>query len=319
MRRSRVSAREGYALWAETWDATPSPIVALEASRAAAVDCAALHPRRAIDVGLRHRPLDGASVRHRRGCFARDARDARRRSPGCAAGLRWPMPPRCPSRAAAADLVLCALTLGHIRDHGAAMREFARILAPGGTLLLTDFHPAAAAHGWRRTFRRDGQRLRTGEPSVHGRPTSRCGRGPGACRVRGGDDRRAGARALRYRRQARAVRGGLPHAGGAADALGTTRHEYRAPSDSGSDLDSATSCMPGLINAHDHLEFNLFPRLGRGPYPNAGEWARDIYHPDRSPIREQLRVPKAGAPVVGRAQESAERRDHGLPSQSLRA
>jgi cytosine/adenosine deaminase-related metal-dependent hydrolase len=50
--------------------------------------------------------------------------------------------------------------------------------------------------------------------------------------------------------------------------------------------------LPGLINAHDHLEFNLFPQLGRGPYPNAGAWARDIYHPDRSPIREQLQVPK---------------------------
>jgi cytosine/adenosine deaminase-related metal-dependent hydrolase len=50
--------------------------------------------------------------------------------------------------------------------------------------------------------------------------------------------------------------------------------------------------LPGLINAHDHLEFNLFPQLGRGPYSNAGEWARDIYHPDRSPIREHLRVPK---------------------------
>jgi cytosine/adenosine deaminase-related metal-dependent hydrolase len=50
--------------------------------------------------------------------------------------------------------------------------------------------------------------------------------------------------------------------------------------------------LPGLINAHDHLEFNLFPQLGRGPYPNAGEWARDIYHPDRSPVREHLRVPK---------------------------
>src|SRR5450759_492293 len=50
--------------------------------------------------------------------------------------------------------------------------------------------------------------------------------------------------------------------------------------------------LPGLINAHDHLEFNLFPQLGRGPYRNAGEWARDIYHPDRSPIREHLQVPK---------------------------
>jgi cytosine/adenosine deaminase-related metal-dependent hydrolase len=50
--------------------------------------------------------------------------------------------------------------------------------------------------------------------------------------------------------------------------------------------------LPGLINAHDHLEFNLFPQLGGGPYANATEWARDIYHPGRSPIREHLRVPK---------------------------
>jgi len=49
--------------------------------------------------------------------------------------------------------------------------------------------------------------------------------------------------------------------------------------------------LPGLINAHDHLEFNLFPQLGRGPYANATEWARDIHHPDRSPVREHLRVP----------------------------
>ncbi len=50
--------------------------------------------------------------------------------------------------------------------------------------------------------------------------------------------------------------------------------------------------LPGLINAHDHLEFALFPRLGAGPYPNANVWARDIYHPDESPVRDQLRVPK---------------------------
>jgi cytosine/adenosine deaminase-related metal-dependent hydrolase len=50
--------------------------------------------------------------------------------------------------------------------------------------------------------------------------------------------------------------------------------------------------LPGLINAHDHLEFALFPRLGAGPYPNATEWARDIYRPDESPVRDQLRVPK---------------------------
>jgi cytosine/adenosine deaminase-related metal-dependent hydrolase len=51
--------------------------------------------------------------------------------------------------------------------------------------------------------------------------------------------------------------------------------------------------LPGLINAHDHLEFSLFPRLGAGPYPNATCWARDIYRPQESPVNEQLRVPKS--------------------------
>ena len=82
---------------------------------------------------------------------------------------------------------------------------------------------------------------------------------------------------------------------GARIALGPQRVEQRDVHIRGTratlDL-SGHTLLPGLINAHDHLEFNLFPQLGRGPYPNAGDWARDIYHPDRSPIREQLRVPK---------------------------
>ncbi len=50
--------------------------------------------------------------------------------------------------------------------------------------------------------------------------------------------------------------------------------------------------LPGLINAHDHLEFNLFPKLSAGPYANAKEWAADIHHPDRSPLKEHLSLPK---------------------------
>lgn len=50
--------------------------------------------------------------------------------------------------------------------------------------------------------------------------------------------------------------------------------------------------LPGLINAHDHLHFALFPRLGSGPWPNATAWARDIYHPDDDPIRTHRQVPK---------------------------
>ncbi len=51
--------------------------------------------------------------------------------------------------------------------------------------------------------------------------------------------------------------------------------------------------VPGLINAHDHLELNLFPRLGQGPYPNANAWALDIYRPGESPIKQHLAVPKS--------------------------
>jgi cytosine/adenosine deaminase-related metal-dependent hydrolase len=50
--------------------------------------------------------------------------------------------------------------------------------------------------------------------------------------------------------------------------------------------------LPGLVNAHDHLDFSIFPRLGNGPYDNWREWAADIYHPGQPPINEMLRVPR---------------------------
>lgn len=43
---------------------------------------------------------------------------------------------------------------------------------------------------------------------------------------------------------------------------------------------------PGLINAHDHLEMNLYPKLGNPPYSNYVEWINDIYKPLHSPILE---------------------------------
>jgi cytosine/adenosine deaminase-related metal-dependent hydrolase/SAM-dependent methyltransferase len=51
--------------------------------------------------------------------------------------------------------------------------------------------------------------------------------------------------------------------------------------------------LPGLINAHDHLEFALYPRLGKGHYRNFIEWADDIHQPQQSPVREHRAVPKA--------------------------
>lgn len=43
---------------------------------------------------------------------------------------------------------------------------------------------------------------------------------------------------------------------------------------------------PGLTNWHDHLEMNLYPKLGMPPYNNYTEWMKDIYKPKESPLRE---------------------------------
>jgi cytosine/adenosine deaminase-related metal-dependent hydrolase/ubiquinone/menaquinone biosynthesis C-methylase UbiE len=50
--------------------------------------------------------------------------------------------------------------------------------------------------------------------------------------------------------------------------------------------------LPGLINAHDHLEFSLFPNLGVGPYLNSTEWAREIHRTHAATIASHRKVPK---------------------------
>jgi cytosine/adenosine deaminase-related metal-dependent hydrolase len=50
--------------------------------------------------------------------------------------------------------------------------------------------------------------------------------------------------------------------------------------------------FPGLINSHDHLDFNLFPRLGNRVYANCVEWGEDIHKANRTTIDEVLKVPQ---------------------------
>ena len=49
--------------------------------------------------------------------------------------------------------------------------------------------------------------------------------------------------------------------------------------------------FPGLVNAHDHLEFSLFPRLGSPPYDNATHWALDIQDKEAEKIALHKKVP----------------------------
>jgi len=76
----------------------------------------------------------------------------------CGAGLSGP---RCicgdavhlPFRRGAFDVINASLMVGDVADLHAWAREMARVLALGGHLVYSDFHPSWTEHGWRRTFR----------------------------------------------------------------------------------------------------------------------------------------------------------------------
>jgi malonyl-CoA O-methyltransferase len=150
-----VSAREGYQLWAATWDDSGSAIVALE-ERYLSPWLAGLQPRRALDIGC-----GTGRWTARLGALGMDASPAMlnvaSHKRGLAGRLAVADASALPIASATADLVLCALTLGHIASWQTAILELARVLVPGGALILTDFHPAARAHGWRRTFQHQGR------------------------------------------------------------------------------------------------------------------------------------------------------------------
>jgi len=64
-----------------------------------------------------------------------------------------------PFAAASFDLVVSGLAVGHAPSLDAWMAEVARVLAPGGALVYSDFHPDAARAGMTRSFTdADGQR-----------------------------------------------------------------------------------------------------------------------------------------------------------------
>jgi cytosine/adenosine deaminase-related metal-dependent hydrolase/ubiquinone/menaquinone biosynthesis C-methylase UbiE len=59
---------------------------------------------------------------------------------------------------------------------------------------------------------------------------------------------------------------------------------------------SGYAILPGLINAHEHLEFGLFPKLGRPvgapSYQNSLEWAREIHQVHSGIIERYRQIPK---------------------------
>ena len=152
--RDPLPPREGYALWADTYPPRPhNPLMEVEQSIVQPLIAAAL-PTRALDVGTgtgRYLALlKSAGARSVVGIdmslamLGRSPRDLPRVC-GDACGL--------PFRDASFDLVCSSLMTGDVSDLRAWVREATRVLAPGGHLIYSDFHPSWAARRWRRTFR----------------------------------------------------------------------------------------------------------------------------------------------------------------------
>jgi cytosine/adenosine deaminase-related metal-dependent hydrolase/ubiquinone/menaquinone biosynthesis C-methylase UbiE len=252
------------------------------------------------------------------------------------------------------DMAICSFCAGYLPDLGEFARELARVVRETGKVILSDFHPAALARGWKRSFRHEqdiievsnfdrplemtlaafrdaGYTLEHCIESVFDAPDQaafeQCGRGQLFHEVKGQTAIYAASfTRVNQRRAATAVplsthRPGTAACNGARNVLRLTGARVAVSAEKAvhAALTIADGCirdvefgqettvasehtttihlenyliLPGLINAHDHLDFSLFPRLGHGPYRNCETWARDIFHPGRSPVREHLAVPK---------------------------
>ncbi len=158
-----IDAREGYALWAATYARGHNPLIAVEEPHVDALT-AALPIAVALDAGagtgrhalkLARRGAAVTAIDQSREMLAVAEQAARAEALPIAfqvASLDEPLP----FASGQFDFAICALVLSHVRDLAGAVREFGRVLQPGGHLLLTDFHPDAVGRGARTDFQRPG-------------------------------------------------------------------------------------------------------------------------------------------------------------------
>ena len=150
-----VSLTEAYDRWAATYD-VPNPLHALE-ERVMSLLMPSVAGKRVLDVACgTGRWLENLLKRGARAGFGLDLSAGMLRRAVEKSTLRG----RCvladclalPFPAASANLILCSLAAGHMRNLGGLARELARVAAPAGDVFVSDFHPLAYARGWRRTF-----------------------------------------------------------------------------------------------------------------------------------------------------------------------
>jgi ubiquinone/menaquinone biosynthesis C-methylase UbiE len=156
-----LTPQQAYALWADSYPPRAhNPLMESEQSVVEPI-LRSLTPARALDVGTgtgRCMPILAATgarvvvgVDMSMPMLGRNA-DGRPRV--CADARRLPFPD------GSFDVICSSLMAGDIQHPSEWIGEAARVLAPGGHLVYSDFHPAGTSRGWRRTFRTAEGRVR---------------------------------------------------------------------------------------------------------------------------------------------------------------
>jgi ubiquinone/menaquinone biosynthesis C-methylase UbiE len=146
---------DGYARWAPVYE-RPNPLVMVEEPVVRAALDAWPRPRRVLDAACgtgRHAEYLTALGHTVTGLDVSPdmLALARRRVPG-ARLVEAPLAP-LPFEDAEFDAAVCALALSHVADPSDAIAELARVVRPGGPVVVSDFHPFMVLIGGQGGFR----------------------------------------------------------------------------------------------------------------------------------------------------------------------
>jgi SAM-dependent methyltransferase len=138
-----LDAATGYAGWAPTYDDLPNPLILVEEPAVRAL----------VDEAPPGRALDAACGTGRHAAYLRrcghevvavdaspamlDKARARLPEADCRLGDLTSLP----LASASVDLAVCALALSHLPDLIPPLAELARVVRPGGRVIVSDFHP----------------------------------------------------------------------------------------------------------------------------------------------------------------------------------
>ncbi|MDN5916453.1 MAG: class I SAM-dependent methyltransferase [Pseudonocardia sp.] len=144
-----VDTVTGYRRWAETYDDPSNAAFGLEEPAVRAI-LDGLTPGVALDAACgtgRHAEHLAATGHHVIGIDSSPEMldHARRKVPS--ADLRLGTLEQLPLDDASVDLAVCALAFAHLPDPGPAIAELARVLRPGGHLVISDVHHEAVLRG----------------------------------------------------------------------------------------------------------------------------------------------------------------------------